>query len=427
MAMKCLSTSVRIAPSFLQVPGKLSIVSSLCHESAALYSSYRLDKFPPHNDYHKPTRLGQSQLTYSNTHSRKHGCVAYISSMNPVSNRSLNVPRCVLHCPRIHLSSLALSSRSYGLLDVRRFFTSQQGIPIIAKLAQIKGVSYSIKRNAGNSTRFQDNVNNNNAINVTATKFRLCDRTRSALKGRVSRLQSSILHHNVSWRDKIKTQRTNGFLAARTFHQKFRAKLPQKEDVRTIPNLLTLLRMGSAPVLAYLVVNESFGLACSIFVLAGITDVLDGYIARNFKNQRTALGTALDPLADKLLVCILTVSLTSVGLIPVPVTVLILGRDAGLIIATFYIRYITLAPPRTLSRYFDVSHVTAKLHPSKISKVNTLLQLSFVASTLASPVFDFVGHPLLQTLMYLTATTTFLSGADYMLTWRQRLQVIKNK
>ncbi|GFR58483.1 cardiolipin synthase [Elysia marginata] len=185
--------------------------------------------------------------------------------------------------------------------------------------------------------------------------------------------------------------------------------------------------MTSAPILAYLVVNDHFGLALGVFVAAGITDLLDGYIARNFKNQRTALGTALDPLADKLLVSFLTVSLTSADLIPVPMTALILSRDAGLILASFYIRYMTLAPPRTLSRYFDVSHVTAKLHPSNISKVNTALQLLYVACTLASPVFDCVGHPVLQGLMYVTATTTFLSGADYVLTWRRRLEIVKNK
>jgi len=200
----------------------------------------------------------------------------------------------------------------------------------------------------------------------------------------------------------------------------------RKENIKTIPNLLTSLRMASSPVLAYLVVNEQFGFALSMFVVAGITDMLDGYIARNFKNQKSAFGAALDPFADKLLMSFLTLSLTSVGLMPVPLTVLILGRDAGLILGGFYVRWISLSPPKTIKRYFDGSHVTVKFYPSQISKWNTGVQFAFVAMALASPVFDFVGHPLMTLFMYTTATTTFLSGADYLISWRKRLKIVKN-
>jgi len=184
--------------------------------------------------------------------------------------------------------------------------------------------------------------------------------------------------------------------------------------------------MASAPVLSYLVVNDSFGMALSIFIVAGLSDMLDGYIARNFKNQRTAFGTALDTLADKVLMSFLTVSLTSAGLIPVPLTALILGRDAALVLGGFYIRWITLAPPKTFSRYFDGSHVTVNFKPSFISKANTGVQLSFIAATLAAPVFGFVDHPLMHAFMFTTAATTFLSGADYLMTWRKRLKIVKN-
>ncbi|BFZ07567.1 hypothetical protein BsWGS_10606 [Bradybaena similaris] len=304
----------------------------------------------------------------------------------------------------------SITSKSLQLLDV-------QGYEVCVGSCQTRGY-------VGRSSRNQDDDVSSDSINITSAKYRLHDRTRSLIKGRVSRLQSSLLSQKARLRDKMRSQRIRGVQAVRRLSDKFQVP---REDVRTIPNLLTTMRMASAPLLAYLVVSESFGLACGLFIAAGITDMLDGYIARNFKNQTTALGMALDPLADKLLVSFLTVSLTSVGLIPVPMTALILSRDVVLIVGSFYIRYTTLSPPRTLSRYFDVSHVTVRLHPSRISKVNTFIQLSFVASSLASPVFGFVDHPLLQALMYLTATTTVLSGADYMLTWRQRLQIIKNK
>jgi len=200
-----------------------------------------------------------------------------------------------------------------------------------------------------------------------------------------------------------------------------------KENIYTVPNLLTSLRLASAPVLVALIMQDSYGYACSLFFAAGITDMLDGYIARNFKNQRTSFGTALDPFADKVLMSCLTVSLTAVGLIPLPLAVLILGRDVSLLIGGFYIRWTTLAPPKTARRYFDGSHVTVTFEPSTLSKANTVLQLSFIAATLAAPVFDFVGHPSWQAFMYLTGATTFLSGADYMLTWRKRLKVVENQ
>lgn len=280
-------------------------------------------------------------------------------------------------------------------------------------------------RNITKTNRNSNKTQTSSKSILAGLKYRrFKDKTGQSIKRRVSKLRARILYHNTRFQEKWSAQRSQSSAVVWRLRKKIQAK---KENIKTIPNFLTTLRMTSAPILAYLVVSDHFGLALGVFVVAGITDLLDGYIARNFKNQKTALGTALDPLADKLLMCFLTLSLTSADLIPVPLTALILSRDAGLILASFYIRYMTLAPPRTLSRYFDVSHVTAKLHPSNLSKANTALQLLYVACTLASPVFDYVGHPMLQGLMYITATTTFLSGADYALTWRRRLEIVKNK
>ncbi|GBO26315.1 putative cardiolipin synthase (CMP-forming), partial [Araneus ventricosus] len=78
------------------------------------------------------------------------------------------------------------------------------------------------------------------------------------------------------------------------------------------------------------------------------------------------IGSFLDPAADKLLIATLFVTLTINGLIPIPLTSLILFRDACLFGAGFYIRYVSLPPPKTLSRYFDMSLITAKLSPTGI-------------------------------------------------------------
>ncbi|KAL5008887.1 hypothetical protein ScPMuIL_014468, partial [Solemya velum] len=198
-----------------------------------------------------------------------------------------------------------------------------------------------------------------------------------------------------------------------------------REDIMTVPNLLTTSRMLASPLLGGLVLYECYSWALGLFVLAGITDMLDGYIARNYKNQTSVLGTALDPLADKLLISILMVTLTMVELIPLPLAVLIVGRDVGLVAVGFYLRYISLPPPRTVSRYFDVRYPTAELHPSTISKINTAVQLSLVTLTLAAPVFNYVNHIGLQGLWYLTAATTFLSGVGYVFTRNSNVKILQ--
>ncbi|XP_044865761.1 cardiolipin synthase (CMP-forming) [Mauremys mutica] len=200
------------------------------------------------------------------------------------------------------------------------------------------------------------------------------------------------------------------------------------ENPWTIPNLLSLARIGLAPVLGYLIVEENFNIALGVFALAGITDLLDGFIARNWASQKSALGSALDPLADKILISVLYVSLSCASLIPVPLTTLIILRDIVLIAAVFYVRYKTLSPPRTLGRYFNPCYATAQLKPTFISKMNTAVQLILVAASLAAPVFDYVDNNMyLQTLWCITAFTTATSAYSYYHYGRKTVQVINNK
>ncbi|XP_032882119.1 cardiolipin synthase (CMP-forming) [Amblyraja radiata] len=196
------------------------------------------------------------------------------------------------------------------------------------------------------------------------------------------------------------------------------------ENPWTIPNLLCMARIGLSPYLGYLIVEEEFNLALGLFTLAGITDLLDGYIARNWANQKSALGSALDPLADKILISVLYVSLTCVELIPAPLTVMVLMRDVILVAAGFYIRYRTVPAPRTLSKYFNPCYATAQLKPTFISKVNTAVQLVLVAASLAAPVFQFVDSVFLHTLWYVTALTTVASAYSYYLHGKNTVQVL---
>ncbi|XP_070576820.1 probable cardiolipin synthase (CMP-forming) [Ptychodera flava] len=186
-----------------------------------------------------------------------------------------------------------------------------------------------------------------------------------------------------------------------------------KENIFTIPNLLTTSRIAATPLLGYLVLNEYFGLATCLFGLAGLTDLLDGYIARAYPSQQSVLGSIIDPLADKVLVGVLTVTMTMVGLIPIPLTIIIVGRDALIVSYSFYLRYKSLPSPVTLRRYFDMTYATVKLKPLLISKVNTNVQLIMLAVSLAAPVFNYTDHAYLHGLWYLTAGTTLISGMTY--------------
>ena len=132
------------------------------------------------------------------------------------------------------------------------------------------------------------------------------------------------------------------------------------------------------PYLGYLVVYEQYSTAFGLFLIAGVTDLvcklpflqlsgpnflvcflqLDGWIARTFPNQSSLAGSFLDPLADKLLIGTLYISLTYSGLIPVLLTGLIISRDLLLIASAFIIRYISLQPPVTKNSRSNTMHVT---------------------------------------------------------------------
>lgn len=97
-------------------------------------------------------------------------------------------------------------------------------------------------------------------------------------------------------------------------------------------------------------------------------------------------------------------------------TALIVTRDVILVSAGLIIRYKSLPEPRTVGKFFDVTMATADLSPTFLSKMNTTLQLILVGTSLAAPVFDFVGHPYMSHFCYLTGSTTVLSGLSYIVT-----------
>jgi cardiolipin synthase len=167
---------------------------------------------------------------------------------------------------------------------------------------------------------------------------------------------------------------------------------------RTAPNLLTLLRICLAPFLVAAIIEGRYAVSFSLFILAGLTDAFDGLLARLLK-QRTQLGEYLDPVADKLLLSTLFVTLTYKGLIPARVTVLVFGRDVGILVVAAILY--AAAGRREFS-------------PSLFGKANTLAQVTAVAVVLLHQLTP-VSWVVISRLIALDATValTIASGLHY--------------
>lgn len=191
------------------------------------------------------------------------------------------------------------------------------------------------------------------------------------------------------------------------------------ENVYTLPNLLTFSRLVATPVIGYLILHDYHFWAVSLFAYAGITDLVDGWIARKW-NLQSVVGSVIDPMADKALMTVVTLALAIKGLLPIWVATLILGRDVSLAIAAIYYRYASLPVPKTLARYWDFSLPSAEVHPTQVSKINTMLQLMLIGASTALPVFPFasLGGVAVSDIMtgsqWLVAGTTLWSGLSYL-------------
>lgn len=180
-----------------------------------------------------------------------------------------------------------------------------------------------------------------------------------------------------------------------------------KDNIYTIPNLLTATRIITAPFIGYFIVNHNSVMAISIFIYSCITDFVDGFIARKF-NQKSVLGSILDPIADKFLMTICTISMAYIHSIPTYLATLIIGRDIILSLMSLYYRYSTLPVPKTFKRYINISIPTVSLHPNMLSKVNTAFQMIYLGSLVLKPGIESI----LPSVEYITNFNLFLSGFE---------------
>jgi cardiolipin synthase len=168
-----------------------------------------------------------------------------------------------------------------------------------------------------------------------------------------------------------------------------------------LPNYISLARLLSVPIGIWFILNGDLTSAFWLFLAAGVSDAVDGFIAKHF-DSRSELGALLDPIADKALIVSMVVTLGLAGYLPNWLVILVVFRDV-LIIGGFVLTQFAAEP------------LTAR--PLMISKVNTALQIVLVAWTLARFGLKVADHSVTVILIDAVAVTTVLSGAVYLVRW----------
>lgn len=178
----------------------------------------------------------------------------------------------------------------------------------------------------------------------------------------------------------------------------------------SIPNIITLGRIILVPVVFWCLVSGQWEAAFIAFVVAGISDAVDGFLAKRF-NWETQLGAYLDPIADKLLIVCIFIALGVIGKLPSWVVITVVSRDVLIVIAV------------VLSWLLD--HPTP-MKPLAVSKMNTVAQIVLAGVVLADEAFDLrLGGPVLV-LMWVTAALTIASLVAYLRVWLRHMTLFES-
>ena len=168
-----------------------------------------------------------------------------------------------------------------------------------------------------------------------------------------------------------------------------------------VPNLITLARIISVPIVFWLLLSGQNQLAFVLFLVAGVSDAVDGYLAKRFGWQ-TELGAYLDPLADKLLIVCIYIALGVLHELPSWLVIAVVSRDV-LIVAAVVLSWLLNNP--------------VKISPFIVSKANTLLQITLACVVLADLGFSLGLDYLRTVLVWITASLTLASLIAYLRTW----------
>ncbi|TAN18636.1 MAG: CDP-alcohol phosphatidyltransferase family protein [Rhizobiaceae bacterium] len=173
----------------------------------------------------------------------------------------------------------------------------------------------------------------------------------------------------------------------------------------TIPNIITLMRFFLVPAVVFAMLSDRMGWAFAGFLIAGISDGVDGFIARQF-NQRSKLGAYLDPVADKLLLVSVFVVLGFMGGLPLWLVVAAVSRDA-LIVGAVLISSLMGHP--------------VDIRPVFVSKANTAVQIVLAAWVLAESAFAMAFGPVRTWLIIVSGLLTVASAAAYLVSWLKHM------
>ena len=178
-----------------------------------------------------------------------------------------------------------------------------------------------------------------------------------------------------------------------------------------IANFISIGRLLASPVVVWLIINREFQLAFWVFILAGASDAVDGFIAKRF-DMETEFGKYLDPIADKVLLVSVFVALGSVDIFPTWLVILVVFRD--IIIIGGAILYHTVTQSLTVT-------------PLIVSKINTAAQVALASLVLCAYAFGFSAHWSIEALIYIVGVTTLLSGGAYVVTWSRKAAASENE
>lgn len=169
----------------------------------------------------------------------------------------------------------------------------------------------------------------------------------------------------------------------------------------SVPNLITIFRIFTVPLIVWLIISGQYLIAFIMFVVAGMSDGVDGFIAKRF-NQTTELGAYLDPIADKLLLVSIYVSLGFRGILPPWLVILVVSRDI-LIVGALVLSWLMDRP--------------VPITPLMVSKANTTVQIVLAALVLGGLGFGLDLPRLVDLMSILVAVLTVLSAAAYLRLW----------
>jgi len=173
----------------------------------------------------------------------------------------------------------------------------------------------------------------------------------------------------------------------------------------TIPNFITIARLLAVPLIVWLMIADRYAEATILFVLAGISDAADGFIAKRFA-AASELGAYLDPIADKALLVSVFVTLGFKGVLPAWVVVLVVSRDL-FIIGGMLLAYVLSNP--------------MAVKPLWVSKANTLAQILLIGFVLGDRSGVEMLQPLLPASVIAVAALTVASAAAYLIEWVQHM------